>query len=137
MIWNLAAGWAVDARGHSERSEESLSRGVETLRFARVTGWHIMNLLVHLYAPLNNTAGQARVNLTLAEPATIQTVVDALIERFGSEMWRHLYDTEGRIIPAWSVFVNGEPVQLNRPENLRIVLRDEDDLSFLMNIAGG
>ena len=96
-----------------------------------------MDLRVHLYPPLNNTAGQARVKLTLAGVVTIQTVVDALIERFGQEMRRHLYDTEGRIVPAWSVFVNGEPIQLNRPENLHTVLKDGDDLSFLMNIAGG
>ena len=96
-----------------------------------------MNLLVHLYPPLNNTAGQARIKLTLDGAVTIQTVVDALIEHFGPEMRRHLYDTEGRIIPVWSVFVNGEPIQLNRPENLQTVLKDGDDLSFLMNIAGG
>ena len=96
-----------------------------------------MNLAVHLYPPLNNTAGQACVKLTLDGMVTIQTVVDALIERFGSEMRRHLYDTEGRIIPAWSVFVNGEPVQLNRLENLQTVLKDGADVSFVMNIAGG
>ena len=96
-----------------------------------------MNLTVHLYPPLNNTAGQARVRLTLDGVVTIQTVVDTLIEHFGAEMQRHLYDIEGRIIPAWSVFVNGEPVQLNRPENLQTVLKDGDDLSFVMNIAGG
>ena len=96
-----------------------------------------MQVPVHLYPPLNNTAGQAHIQLTLAEQATIQMAVDRLIERFGPEMRRHLYDTEGRIIPAWSVFVNGEPIQLNRPENLRTVLKDGDDLSFLMNIAGG
>jgi molybdopterin converting factor small subunit len=96
-----------------------------------------MQVLVHLYPPLNNTAGLARVPLTLVEQATIQTVVDALIERFGSVMRHHLYDAQGRIIPAWSVFVNGEPIQFNRPENLQTVLRDGDDLSLLMNIAGG
>ena len=96
-----------------------------------------MNLLVHLYPPLNDTAGQARVTLTLGGMVTIQTVVDTLIENFCPEMRRHLYDTEGRIIPAWSVFVNGEPVQLNRSENLQTVLKDGDELSFLMNIAGG
>ena len=96
-----------------------------------------MQALVHLYPPLNNTAGLDRVQLTLVERATIQTVMDALIERFGSEMRRHLYDTENRIIPAWSVFVNGEPIQLNRPEHLQTGLKDGDDLSFLMNIAGG
>jgi molybdopterin converting factor small subunit len=96
-----------------------------------------MNLLVHLYPPLNNTVGQARVKLALDGVVTIQTVVDTLIERFGPEMQRHLYDTEGRIIPAWSVFVNGKPVQLNRPENLQTVLEDGSELSFIMNIAGG
>jgi molybdopterin converting factor small subunit len=96
-----------------------------------------MNLLVHLYPPLNDTAGRAHVTLTPDAVATLQTVVDTLIERFGPEMRRRLYDTEGRIIPAWSVFVNGEPIQLNRLENLRTVLRDGDDLAFIMNIAGG
>ena len=96
-----------------------------------------MNLLVHLYPPLNNTAGQARVKLALDGAVTIQTVVDALIEHLGPEKRRHLYDTEGRIIPAWSVFVNGEPIQLNRPEHLQTILKDGDDLSFIMNIAGG
>ena len=96
-----------------------------------------MNLLVHLYPPLNNTTGQARVKLALDGMVTIQTVVEALIERFGLEMRPHLYDAEGRIIPAWSVFVNGEPIQFNHPENLQTVLKDGDDLSFLMNIAGG
>jgi hypothetical protein len=96
-----------------------------------------MELLVNLYPPLNNTAGQTRVNLVFDGPVTIQMVVEALSDRFGPPLRRHLYDTEGRLIPAWSVFVNGEPIQLNRPENVQTRLKDGDDLSFILNIAGG
>jgi molybdopterin converting factor small subunit len=107
------------------------------VRLLQVLQRQSINLLVHLYPPLNNTAGQAHAKLVLDGAVTIQTVVDTLIERFGLEMRRHLYDTEGCIIPAWSVFVNSEPIQLNRPENLQTVLKDGAELSFIMNIAGG
>ncbi len=96
-----------------------------------------MELEVQLYPPLNNTAGQSRVQLSLNAPATIQSVIEALVARFGPEFRRHLYDDAGRIVPAWSVFVNGRPVQLNRREKLLTAVEDGDELAFLLNIAGG
>jgi molybdopterin converting factor small subunit len=96
-----------------------------------------MKLQVHLHPPLNDAAGTPLLELALGERATVQTVIDELIERFGPEMRRHLYDTEGRIVPAWCVFVNRRPVQMNRPEGPQTLLAEGDELTFLLNIAGG
>ncbi len=94
-------------------------------------------MLVHLYPPLNMAAGRSRVTLSLDVPAELGAVIGRLVEEFGPEFRRYLYDTDGRLIPAWAVFVNGEPVQLNRPDSLATCVADGDELSFILNVAGG
>jgi molybdopterin converting factor small subunit len=93
---------------------------------------------VRLLPPLNNTAGRDSVKLTLATGATIERVVEALVERFDSPEFRHhLYDTDGRIIPGWCAFVNDRPVPLNRRDGPSTPISDGDEITFLLNLAGG
>lgn len=96
-----------------------------------------MNLSVHLYPPLNGAAGQERVRIALEVPATVGDALVALVERYGAEMRRYLYDESGRIVPAWTVFVNDVPVQLNRDEALQTPVNDGDELALILNLAGG
>jgi len=96
-----------------------------------------MKLKVKLFPPLNNTAGRSQVTVELDGEGTIQQVIDALVAQFGPEFRRHLYDDQDRVVPAWSVFVNHRPVQLNRQENLNTPVEDGDELAFILNIAGG
>jgi molybdopterin converting factor small subunit len=96
-----------------------------------------MELTIRLYPPLNDTAGRDLVRLAFEGAVTVQQVVDALVDRFGPAFRRHLYDDEGRFIPAWCVFVDERPVQLNRLENLQTPLKEGNAVSFLLNIAGG
>jgi hypothetical protein len=87
---------------------------------------------------LNTTAGRDRVKLLLDGESTIRGVIEALVARFDSqEFYYHLYDTEGRIIPGWCVFVNDRPVPLNSPQGISTPLHDGDEISFLLNLAGG
>ena len=65
-----------------------------------------MNLRLKLYPPLSDAAGAAEISLGVKEKATLGDVVEALVARFGNGMRRHLFDTEGRIIPSWAVFLN-------------------------------
>lgn len=65
-----------------------------------------MNVRVRLYPPLNNAAGQSQVEFALDADATIQVLIDRLVERFGDEVHRFLFDNQGRIIPAWCAFIN-------------------------------
>lgn len=75
--------------------------------------------------------------MELNDSGTIQQVIDVLVAEFGPQFRRHLYDDQDRIVPAWSVFVNGQPIQLNRSQNLSTPVQDGDELMFLLNIAGG
>lgn len=96
-----------------------------------------VNLSVHLYPPLNGAAGRDLVQLILDAPATVGDALQALIARYGAEMRRYLCDERGRIVPAWTAFVNDAPVQLNRNEALRTPVNDGDELALILNLAGG
>ena len=94
---------------------------------------------VHLLPPLSNTAGRERIRLELGEDATLREVMDCLLEQFPSqEFYLHLYDTEGRLIPAWNAFINGGPaVRLITREGQATPVRNGDELTFLLALAGG
>ncbi len=96
-----------------------------------------MTVTVQLYPPLNDATGQDRITLALPGSATIGSILERLVTQYGPEFRRHLYDLDECVIPAWCVFVNGRPVQLNRPANLETVVNDGDELALLLNIAGG
>ena len=96
-----------------------------------------MKLRLRLYPPLNSAARRDRLELSMEGEVTIQNVIDELVARFGPEFRRHLYDDQGRIIPAWCLFINKRPVHFNRPEALGAYLADGDELSFLLALAGG
>ena len=84
-----------------------------------------MEIRLKLFPPLSDAAGAAELNLTVGNQATLETVVNALVNRFGNRMKRHLFDTEGRIIP------------LNQPQALEVPVHSQDEISFILNIAGG
>jgi len=96
-----------------------------------------MIVRLKLFPPLSDTARATELPLAVEEPAVLKTVVEALVARFGAEMQRHLYDTEGRIIPAWAVFLNHQIIPLNKPDALNTEILSGDELSFILNIAGG
>jgi hypothetical protein len=52
-------------------------------------------------------------------------------------MQRYLFDTEGRLIPSWAVFLNQTIVPLNRPRALDTPVHPQDEVSFILNVAGG
>ncbi len=94
--------------------------------------------MVQLLPPLNSTAGRDRVSLTLRGEATIQGVIDGLLELFDDPRFRlHLYDTEGRLVPSWCAFINGRPVPLSRGEGVKTPVAEGDEISFLLMLAGG
>lgn len=94
---------------------------------------------VRLLPPLSNTAGRDRVRLTLNTDKTLQGVIDGLLEQFDSRtFYLHLYDTEGRLIPAWQVFINKDPaVRLVIRDGLNTRVKDGDEITFLLALAGG
>ena len=96
-----------------------------------------MNVRLKLYPPLSDAAGSAEIFLEVKEKATLGDLVDFLAGRFGAGMKRHLFDTEGRIIPSWAVFLNKKIVSFNQPGALNVPVKEKDEVSFILNIAGG
>ncbi len=96
-----------------------------------------MAIRLKLFPPLSDTAGASEVDLSLEEPANIGSVIKALVSRFGPTMERHLFDRAGRIIPSWAVFLNRKVYPLNQPQSLEAPVREGDEISFILNIAGG
>lgn len=96
-----------------------------------------MEVRLKLFSPLSDAAGTSELKLTVADRATIRTLVDTLVARFGNRMKQHLFDTEGRIIPSWAVFLGQKIVPLNQPGALETPIHPQDEVSFILNIAGG
>jgi molybdopterin converting factor small subunit len=96
-----------------------------------------MEIRLKLFPPLSDTAGVSEMDLSLGDQATIQSVVDALVSRFGPAMEQHLFDRSGRIIPSWAVFLNRKIYSLNQPQSLEVSVHPRDEVSFILNIAGG
>ena len=96
-----------------------------------------MEIRLKLFPPLSDAAGASEFDLTLSDQATLKTVVDALVMRFGNRMKQHLFDRSGRIIPSWAVFLNQKIFPLNQPRALEVPVHPRDEVSFILNIAGG
>lgn len=96
-----------------------------------------MEIRLKLFPPLSDAAGASELNLTVGNQATLDTVVNALVNRFGNRMKRHLFDTEGWIIPSWAVFMNQKIVPFNQPHVLEVPVHPQDEVTFILNIAGG
>ena len=94
---------------------------------------------VRLLPPLSTTAGCERVKLELEVGATVGDVIDALVARFDDPRFRlHLFDTEGRLIPAWRVFFKGgSSVSLGSRNGPGAQVVDGEELTFLLSLAGG
>jgi molybdopterin converting factor small subunit len=96
-----------------------------------------MEIRLKLFSPLSDAAGGPDLNLTVGNRATLKTVLEVLAERFGQEMRQHLFDTEGRIIPSWAVFLGQRVIMLNQPGALETPVFPQEEITFILNIAGG
>ena len=96
-----------------------------------------MIVRLKLFPPLSDAAGTSELALAVEEGNTLKSVVEALVARFGNTMKRHFYDTEGRIIPSWAAFLNQAIIPFNQPGALDAQIESGDEISFILNIAGG
>ena len=98
-----------------------------------------MRVRVHLYPPLNNAAGRSRLEVVLdGNDASLRSLIDKMVEQFGDQFGKLLYDDRGRIVGGWCAFINQTPpVHFNQPDALATSLCDGDEISLLLALAGG
>ncbi len=97
-----------------------------------------MSIQVKLLPPLNTAAGRSQVEVPAEGLQTVEDLIRTLTQKFGGDFRRCLFSEDGRIIPAWCVFVNDRPpVHFNRPGALQTPLNDGEEVTFLLALAGG
>lgn len=98
-----------------------------------------MRIRVHLYPPLNNAAGRSRLEVVLdGNDVSLQALIDKMVEQFGDQFRKLLYDDCGNVVGGWCAFINqNPPAHFNQPDALATSLCDGDEISFLLALAGG
>lgn len=94
-----------------------------------------MKIYVRFEAQLRQAAGMDRMVVDSKEPASINELFTALSQQGGEELASRLIDDSGRPRRSLLVFVNEEPVALDR--FAVAMLQENDTLAILPPIAGG
>lgn len=85
---------------------------------------------IHFTALFRGAAGTSEADIALEQPVNFADLTRILSDRFGPEMHRLLAHDDGADVV---LAVNGRVV----PRGQHPLLRDEDDLTLLMPLAGG
>ena len=90
---------------------------------------------VHLYATFRLLAGEKTLDIQLPDGATVEQVVQAVVERC-PVLRTHWFDDAGEIYAHVHIFVDGEDVQ-NLPLGIHTSLAQQAVLDFFPPVAGG
>ncbi len=89
---------------------------------------------VNFFATLRRIAGQKTVEFEVAEGATAQQVLDAILERFPA-MREELLDEDGQLFPHVHLFINGRDVPY-MPDQMATIIKNGDKIDLFPAVAG-
>jgi MoaD family protein len=92
-------------------------------------------LHVSFYATLRQVVGGKTVTLDLPPGASVQTLLDALVERFPG-LREKVYSPAGERYTYIHIFVNGRDAQL-LPQGYATVLSPADTINIFPPVGGG
>ena len=90
---------------------------------------------VHFYATLRHIAGRKTVEFDLPAGATVQALIDAIVDRF-PEMRDRLLDEDGELYSHVHVFINGRDASY-LDESLDTPLGADDKIDVFPAVGGG
>ncbi len=94
-----------------------------------------MEVEVRLYAMLREVAGRKVLRISLPPKSSVGDLIDILVERYGGDFERYIYDAEKRSRRYLSYMLNG--VNINSLEKFDTPLKDGDVFSLLPPVGGG
>ena len=94
-----------------------------------------MEVEVKFYAMLRENAGKKAERIALPPNSSIRDLIDLLVERYGGEFERYIYDREKQVRSYLSYMLNG--VNINSLDRFDTALKDGDVLSLLPPVGGG
>lgn len=94
-----------------------------------------MEVYVKFYAMLREATGKKREVIEVPVKSSVRDLMNLLVERYGHELGRHIYN-EGKLVRDYlSFLLNG--TNINSLEGFNTTLRDGDVLSILPPVGGG
>lgn len=94
-----------------------------------------MEVEVRLYAMLREMAGKKVLRVSLPLKSSVRDLIDILVERYGGEFERYIYDAEKKSRSYLSYMLNG--ININSLEKFDTPLKDGDVFSLLPPVGGG
>ncbi|MFQ6053780.1 MAG: ubiquitin-like small modifier protein 1 [Candidatus Bathyarchaeia archaeon] len=94
-----------------------------------------MEVEVKYYAMMREIAGRKVERVTLPPKSSVGDLIDLLVERYGAEFERYIYDREKQVRDYLSYMLNG--VNINSLDRFETALKDGDVLSLLPPVGGG
>ena len=81
--------------------------------------------------------GKPLLEMDVAEGTTVNELLMQLVEAYGPEFERELFDSEkGGIKSSYAILINGK-ISTQFPEGLYISVKDSDIISIMIILAGG
>ncbi|MHC4164656.1 MAG: ubiquitin-like small modifier protein 1 [Planctomycetota bacterium] len=90
---------------------------------------------VNFYATLRQVTGRKSVEFSLPAGATVQLLLDAVLERF-PDMASYLLDDQGRLYAHVHIFINGRDAPY-LDSALETPLTKDDAVDFFPAVGGG
>jgi len=94
-----------------------------------------MEVEVKFYAMLREIAGKKAERVVLPPKSSVGDLIDLLVERYGDEFARYIYDSEKQVRNFLSYMLNG--VNINSLDRFDTMLKDGDVLALLPPVGGG
>lgn len=94
-----------------------------------------MKVEVKFYAMMREIAGKKVEMVVLPIKSSVRDLIDLLVERYGSEFERYIYDRDKKVRSYLSYMLNG--VNINSLDRLDTALKDGDVISLLPPVGGG
>ena len=94
-----------------------------------------MEVEVRFYAMLREVAGKKAERVVLPPKSSVGDLIDLLVERYGDEFARYVYDSEKQVRSFLSYMLNG--VNINSLDRFDTMLKDGDVLALLPPVGGG
>ena len=84
---------------------------------------------------LREIAGKKVLRVSLTPKSSVRDLIDVLLERYGGDFERYIYDGEKRSRSYLSYMLNG--ININSLEKFDTALKDGDVFSLLPPVGGG
>ncbi len=95
-----------------------------------------MNVSVRYLVNFSVVTGKKNEDILLQEGATLQDLIDQLIEKYGSTLKKEIFSQKGEIKPHILILINGRSLDQYK-ERLHTPLANGDSLIFTFPVTGG